>query len=216
MLHEKKKKKHPIGIEPMFASCEFGSCVAHVHRTALAWTALWILSSSTAFATDFKSEVIDTSYQHNRFGTQPIDRPRAFRAYITSFDTADDDDGDGQPDIWGIPHFVAYEMRGHDGKLPAGPKRPSPWITIKTWFDEGIAPTDATYQYPDEFRRGHPNWYVRGHLCMKQHAWRLGAAADWNTHTVLNAVPQRSDFNSGIWQDLEDKTAEWADEFGAV
>ena len=51
---------------------------------------------------------------------------------------------------------------------------------------------------------------------MKQHAWRLGANADWNTHTVLNAVPQRKDFNSGIWLDLEKKTAEWADAYGAV
>jgi len=25
---------------------------------------------------------------------------------------------------------------------------------------------------------------------MKQHAWRLGDAADWNTHAMLNAVPQ--------------------------
>ena len=51
---------------------------------------------------------------------------------------------------------------------------------------------------------------------MKQHAWRLGENADWNTHTVLNAVPQRGEFNSGIWQDLEKKTAAWADKFGAV
>jgi len=51
---------------------------------------------------------------------------------------------------------------------------------------------------------------------MKQHAWRLGGNADWNTHTVLNACPQKSKLNQGIWLDLEKKTAEWADEFGEV
>jgi endonuclease G len=51
---------------------------------------------------------------------------------------------------------------------------------------------------------------------MKEHASRLGAAADWNTHTVLNAVPQREYFNSGIWLDLEKKTAQWADKYEKV
>lgn len=51
---------------------------------------------------------------------------------------------------------------------------------------------------------------------MKQHAWRLGEAADWNTHTMLNAVPQRQDFNAGIWLDMEYKTAKLADLLGEV
>ena len=29
-------------------------------------------------------------------------------------------------------------------------------------------------------------------------------------------MPQRGDLNQGIWLDLEERTAEWADEFGAV
>lgn len=33
---------------------------------------------------------------------------------------------------------------------------------------------------------------------------------------MLNAVPQREFFNSGIWLDLENKTAAWADQHGAV
>jgi competence ComEA-like helix-hairpin-helix protein len=33
---------------------------------------------------------------------------------------------------------------------------------------------------------------------------------------MLNAVPQRDEFNSGIWLDLEIKTAEWADLYGSV
>ena len=141
---------------------------------------------------------------------------RAFRAYLTSFDSDDDDDGDGKPDMRGIPEWVAYEMRVYPRALRPGPARPSKWITDPELFEAGIAPSDDTYHYPKAFRNAHPNWYARGHLCMKQHAWRLGAAADWNTHTVLNAVPQRERFNSGIWQNLENLTAQWADRYGAV
>lgn len=167
-------------------------------------------------ATEFKREVIDPSYQHDKYATQPRDYMLEMRAYISSFDSDDDDDKDGKPDIRGIPEWVSYEMREYPRTLRRGPKRPSPWITVSDLFDAGVAPSDDTYAYPSAFRKKHKNWYVRGHLCMKQHAWRLGAAADWNTHTVLNAVPQREYFNSGIWLDLENKTAEWADAYGAV
>jgi len=51
---------------------------------------------------------------------------------------------------------------------------------------------------------------------MKQHAWRLGENADWNTHTMLNAVPQKRQFNAGIWLDLEYRSAELADTLGEV
>lgn len=51
---------------------------------------------------------------------------------------------------------------------------------------------------------------------MKYHAWRLGENADWSTHTVLNACPQKLELNQRIWMDLERKTAEWADTYGCV
>jgi endonuclease G len=66
------------------------------------------------------------------------------------------------------------------------------------------------------WRSAHPNWFVRGHLAMKLHAERLGHDAAHNTHTMLNAVPQQGDFNGGIWLDLENLTAAWANHFGAV
>ncbi len=167
-------------------------------------------------ATDFKREVIDSSYEHDKYATQPRDYMLEMRAYISSFDSDDDDDGDGKPDIRGIPEWVSYEMREYPRTLRRGPARPSTWITVPELFEAGIAPSDATYAYSSVFRKKHKNWYARGHLCMKQHAWRLGAAADWNTHTVLNAVPQREYFNSGIWQNLENLTADWADTYGTV
>ncbi|MDH4186082.1 MAG: DNA/RNA non-specific endonuclease [Nitrospira sp.] len=186
-------------------------------KHVLAFVALLLVFSLVpAQATDYKREVIDPSYQHDKYGTLPRDIVREFRAYIVSFDSKDDDDGDRKPDIRGIPEWVSYEMREYPRKLRRGPARPSTWITDSELYEAGIAPSDATYAYPSAFRKAHKNWYARGHLCMKEHAWRLGAAADWNTHTVLNAVPQREYFNSGIWLDLEKKTAAWADKYGAV
>jgi DNA/RNA endonuclease G (NUC1) len=177
------------------------------------FAALFIGLAWSAQAADFKPIVLDPRYNHDQYVTTPTDIVRNFRAYMTSFDSGG---GDGEQDPSGIPHFVAYEIKKHEGELAKGPKRPSTWITDKELAERGIAPKDATYRYSKAFRDAHPNWYDRGHLCMKQIAWRMGANADWNTHTVLNAVPQRHDFNAGIWKDLEEQTAEWADSFGSV
>lgn len=179
-------------------------------------TLILIAALAPVHATSFKDEIIDPSYHHDKYGTEPKDIVRNFRAYTTSFDSADDDDNDGQPDVRGIPEWVSYEMREYTRTLRKGPERPSTWITDPELFEAKVTPSDDTYAYSAAFRKQHKNWYARGHLCMKEHAWRLGAAADWNTHTVLNAVPQREYFNSGIWLDLEKKTAGWADEYGVV
>ena len=122
-----------------------------------------------------------------------MDLERKFRAYTVSFDSADD--GDGQADRWAIPHWVAYEIKEFLGTLPGGPNRPSPWLSEQGLVNQQIQAEDASYHFSQVFRNANPNHpqlgYDRGHLCMKQHAWRLGANADWNTHTTLNAVPQR-------------------------
>ena len=170
-----------------------------------------LVSGSSVQAASYKPIVLDPDYSHDRFVTTPKDFVKEFRAYLTSFDTAKDD---GM--AWGVPDFVAYQMKRIEGELGTGPKRPSPWITEPDLASQGIAPKDASYKYSRAFRKAHPNWYVRGHLAMKHHAWRLGPNADWNTHTMLNAVPQRQKFNAGIWLDLENLTADWADEFGSV
>jgi endonuclease G len=47
-------------------------------------------------------------------------------------------------------------------------------------------------------------------MCPKNVANRLGANADHNTHTVLNACPQWQWHNNGIWKDLERLTENWA------
>lgn len=165
-------------------------------------------------ASEYKPIILEPDYDHDRFVTQPKAIVRIFRGYLTSLDPPFGPDGD--PLVLGIPRFVAYEMRKYPGALGKCPDRPSPWITDKNLAGMGIAPYDASYVYSKSFRDSHPNWYVRGHLAMKQHACRLGPNADWNTHTLLNAVPQRDVFNRKIWQDLENKTAAWADRHGRV
>jgi endonuclease G len=162
---------------------------------------------------------VDTpaGYRHDRFATQPRDIVREYGGFITSFDSDDDDNGDGAGDRDGIPEWVAHEVRRYtEGDcIPTG-ARPSKWFTDLALFHDGIAPDDASYRVSRDWRNRHPNWYVRGHLAMKLIVERLGEDAAWNTHTVLNAVPQRSKFNSNIWLDLELLTGAWAQRYGAV
>ena len=156
------------------------------------------------------------TYNHDHFNTQPKDIIREFEAYTVSFDSKDDNNGDNKPDIWGVPEYVAYEIKHYEGScIPTGP-RPSKWMTDAELHEQGIAPDDASYAYPKEWRSSHPNWYERGHLCMKMIAERVSNEAAYNTHYVLNAVPQRAAFNKGPWEDLEEMTAAWAQRYGDV
>ena len=98
-------------------------------------------------------------------------------------------------------------MRKAPSGLGKAPKRPSPWITDATLHAQEVAPNDKSYRN---------SGYSRGHMCMKSHAWRLGENADWNTHTVLNACPQKQRMNAGVWLGLENATGKWADKFDVV
>ncbi len=147
-----------------------------------------------------------SQYNHDKFQTTPCDITRSFTAFVVSFDSADDNDGDGDPDAWGLPEWVAYEIHRVKQPLGKGPKRPA-WRTDKALSGEGIAPKDNTYKN---------SGYQRGHMCMKQLAFRMGAKADNETFTLLNACPQLGTFNNGSWKALEMKTGEWADKFDAV
>lgn len=159
---------------------------------------------------DYKPIIPAEGYKHDKFNTQPKDIVRKFRAYTVSFDSEDDSDGDGdmeENDKLGEPEWVSYQINKIDAPLGKGPERPATWLTDQELADETIAPEDDTYKN---------SGYDRGHMCMKQIAWRLGENADWNTHTVLNACPQIHRFNAGIWLDMEKLTQKWADKYGKV
>jgi len=176
---------------------------------------LILLAYGTVQAQQLKLIELDATYDHDKYNTQPKDIVREFRAYTVSFDGKDDDNGDGQADYWRVPEWVSYEIKAMAAP-EKGPKRPSKWITDKELHAQGVCATDDTYKYSQEFRKTHPNWYARGHMCMKLIAWRNGAYADWNTHTLLNACPQREHNNAGIWLDMEKKTIAWANKYGSV
>lgn len=165
-----------------------------------------------------KEVVLEPGYKHDILGTLPLETVRKYRAYSVSFDSVDDDDGDGQSDRLAIPQWVAYEMRKFTGDVPKY-KRPS-WFTDKELFKKGEAARTDSYHFSRKWRAAHPDspqlGYDRGHLCMKHHASRLGPNADWNTHTTLNCIPQKADLNQGAWLDLEMHCEEWADQYGRI
>tara|TARA_R110001599_G_C12268666_1_gene661116 strand:- start:442 stop:1443 length:1002 start_codon:yes stop_codon:yes gene_type:complete len=149
----------------------------------------------------YKPIVLTESYEHDKWITEPQELVREFRAFIVSFDDNSDNVLTRNPD------WVAYEMRAKPSNMPDGkaPNRPSKWIEDDKYNDE--APNDKSYLH---------SGFHRGHLCMKHIAWRLGANADWNTHTTINASPQHAKFNTGVWLDMENKTKDWADEYGRI
>ena len=186
----------------------------YVKRFALFNTiaGLYLLSTSS-FAQ--KPIVLDPSYQHDKFVTLPRDEVKYFRAFTSSMDSKDNDDDFEDGEAKGAPEWVAYEIKKYNDSCIPTAKRPT-WKAEKKYVDAGIAPKDNAYVYNKAFRKAHPDWYVRGHLQMKLIAERMGADAAANTHTFLNAVPQRSKFNSGIWLDLEYITSAWAQRYDSI
>jgi DNA/RNA endonuclease G (NUC1) len=189
-----------------------------LHRLVLAEL---IFVAAGASAQSFKPIVPAQGYQHGRYApvAEAGDFVKEFRAYLSVFDGRDDDNGDGISDLLGVPEFVAYEMKQAAVDPGPAPNRPG-WMADPALRAAGVMPDDSTYHFSRDYRQAHPDdpqlQYVRGHLCTKVHAWRLGADADWNTHTFYNAVPQNTRMNGGIWLDLENLTAEWADRYGEI
>ncbi|MAE92318.1 MAG: nuclease [Pelagibaca sp.] len=159
--------------------------------------------------------VLDPTYQHDRWVTKPRDVIKEFRAFTTSMDSLDNDDNFGEGEAFGTPEWVAYQIKPYSKSCIPTKPRPE-WKSAKKFVREKIAPTDASYTYSGAFRDTFKDWYERGHLQMKLIAERMGHDAAANTHTFLNAVPQRATFNKGIWLDLEYITSAWADKYGSV
>ena len=143
---------------------------------------------------------LEPGYEHDKYVTEPQDIISEFRAYTSSFDSDDEHVALAQPE------WVAYELRKAPRNLGKPPDRPS-WFTDPVLFAQGIAPSNDSYKHSN---------YSRGHMCMKHHAWRLGANADWNTHTFLNVCPQLQGMNAGVWLHLENLCSEWADKYDQI
>ena len=166
----------------------------------------------------YKEIKIDSTYEHTKWGIGPTDLIYNFAAYTTSFDSDDDNNNDGIGDVWGIPEWVAFEIKKDTGQNTPKYNRPT-WMTDDSLNEQGKAPNDATYAVSgvrDLKEVSSDSRYVRGHMCPKNTADRISMEAGYNTHTILNAVPQLQWQNNGIWKSLESKSTDWANKYGRV
>lgn len=175
-----------------------------------------LTAASPGWAAGRPVEKPPQGYEHDRFAPE-ADILRVFHGFAVSFDSKDDDDGLPGGDLLRVPHWVSQELRrwlpakrarDDDAEWCLETLRVRPkWFTDRDLFETGVAPNDDSY-------RG--SGFDRGHMAMKLLVERLGRDAAYNTHTVLNAIPQRPKFNRGIWQNLEYLTGAWAQEYGRI
>jgi endonuclease G len=167
---------------------------------ALAWSTSILLVTSIASA---------EPHEHDRWGVPAGAIVKSFDAFVSGMDDEDDDDGDGIGDRWGVPEWVAYELRRVNVPCIETHERPG-WTGDSALQRRGLMPTDDSYGTSAAFRKRHPAWFARGHLAPKVHAERLSKTAAEDTHTFWNAVPQRQSMNAGLWLHLEELTGAWA------
>lgn len=144
--------------------------------------------------------------------------PVCFEAYMSNFSPWTDSllAGDSKP--FGIPHWTSQLVKSVRPNAAAmeGRERPRSWFTVPSLNEQGLAPKDENYQFSRAFRGNHADWYERGHLTPKYLAERLGPEAGKFTHNVVNAVPQRGQFNKNPWLTLECFTGAWANQYKQV
>ena len=176
-----------------------------------------LLSSSMFLFAGLAPIVLDSTYEHNKWKTEPMDKEFNFAAYTASFDTDDDNNGDGEPDIWRIPEWVSFEIKEMITDHPLK-NRPG-WMTDTDLFKAGIAPDDESYKVSgtNSMKEVKTDYrFVRGHMCPKDTAERISSDAAYNTHILVNAVPQLQWQNNGIWKDLEKLSTDWADNYKRI
>ena len=185
-------------------------------KICLAFVPVLVLCSVQAHAAGRPVLPPPDGYEHAKYAPEP-DIFKEFRGFVLSFDSKDEDFGMQGSVMLRVPHWVAQEVRRWEPPedesdddqawcLDTLKDRPR-WFTDADLFDSGVAPDDRSYRN---------SGFDRGHMAMKLLVERLGQDAAYNTHTVLNAIPQRPRFNQRIWQSLEFLTGAWAQEYGTV
>lgn len=175
-------------------------------------------SHAAVSAADAKQGIVECTATHLKKNNPDLagkpDRLVCFEAYVSNFNTAPRQI-QGKRRFLGVPHWVSHNVK-RAAQSPEKKDRPDTWFTVPDLASAGIAPTDASYAFSKAFRDTHKNWFERGHLAQKYLAERLGGKSGFFTHNVVNAVPQRSQFNKGPWLTLECYTGAWANKFGEV
>ena len=159
-------------------------------------------------------------HDHDRYAPKEREKFKRFGAYVSSFDGADDDDGNGTADYLGVPQWVSYELKGlspqADGSFrepDISIKRPNDWYKALGLKFLWIGSAGIRKRRLDDSYDGIGRVWNRGHLAMADHAQRISWQASCNTHYFWNAVPQGADMNQGPWRHLEDYTAAAANRF---
>jgi DNA/RNA endonuclease G (NUC1) len=146
-------------------------------------------------------------YDHDRFGTRPSDILLEFRAFVSSFDGPDDDNGDGSPDIRATPEWVASEIKRDSGEVEDLGRLRRSFETDDLLHRMKLAPSARSYG-----RQG----FDRGHLFSPRHARKLGEHAVAGTGYVVNLAPQTPSLNRFTWNTLEKLTLEWLESYGSL
>lgn len=142
------------------------------------------------------------------------DKVICFEGYVSNFNVTPVT-VKGKKSFLGVPHWVAHHVK-RSANSPESGERPSTWFSVPELMAEGQAPTHDSYQFSATFKKSHKNWYDRGHMAQKYLAERLSHDAAWFTHNVVNAIPQRHQFNAGPWLTLECYAGAWANKYGEV
>lgn len=159
-------------------------------------------------------------HDHDRYAPKEREEFKRFGAYVSSFDGADDDNGDGAADYLAVPQWVSYELKGlspqEDGSFKEPDisiKRPNDWYKAPELAFLWNGRAGIRKRRLDNSYDGIGRVWNRGHLAMADHAQRISWQASCNTHYFWNAVPQAADMNQGPWRHLEDYTAAAANKF---
>jgi DNA/RNA endonuclease G (NUC1) len=171
---------------------------------------------------DLKTGVVDCSdsltRKHNPMLVEAQHGVVCFEGYLTKFSNWTEAQDAQQATAWGIPQWTIHRV---DARKPGqvaleGRERPRSWFTVRELYEKGLAPADENYRFSQKTRQRQANWYERGHLTQKYLAERVSPTAGRFTHNVVNAFPQRGQFNKGPWLTLECYTGAWANENTAV
>jgi DNA/RNA endonuclease G (NUC1) len=157
-------------------------------------------------------------YDHLRYAPAETERLFDGGSFVASVDSYDDDNGDGTPEYLVQPSWVAVHIKSYQSSRGSnyapGFKRPRDWYRIKL-FDEERKQYSTNKRIDDSYDGVGRTWN-RGHLAQRADANRMGEAFGCNTHVFANAVPQKSEFNQGIWLGLENYISSLANERGEL
>ncbi|TMP85491.1 hypothetical protein CWC05_18290 [Pseudoalteromonas ruthenica] len=168
--------------------------------------------------------VLSTQYDHLKYLPQTeATFAKTFAAYHSVFDTDDDNNGDGIPDLLANPTVVSYHLigvkpqgNGQYSEPTISIERPNDWykgpgLSFLWENRRGVSKTRIDNSYD-----GIGSVWNRGHWAMSDHAQRISAEAACNTHAFWNASPQAKDLNQGPWRHLENYSAAASNRFGEV